>query len=150
MSQSLTKIYIHAIFSTKHREPCLTSAIQPSLYKYIAAICNSIKCIPIKVGGYTDHIHLLCMLSKTITVVDMIKEVKISSSKWMKLQGECFRKFYWQDGYGAFSINPMQTDDVCRYIENQYEHHRLRSFQEEFRMFLDRYHIPFEEKYLWD
>ena len=108
------------------------------------------ECHPIKVGGYTDHIHILCMLSKKITLMKLLEEVKSHSSKWMKTKGDDLKKFYWQNGYGAFSVNPAQVDTVINYIANQKEHHSKKTFQDEYRGFLKKYKVDYDERYVWD
>ena len=143
MSQSLAKIYTHIIFSTKHRENILHPTIQPELYRYIGGICNNLECYPVKIGGFTDHVHILCMLSKKITLMDLLKEIKQSSSIWIKTKGDGFNNFYWQDGYGAFSVNPSEIEMVSDYIMKQEEHHKKKTFQEEYR-------VEYDERYVWD
>jgi len=150
MPQSLTKVYIHLVFSTKHRKPLIDDAIQEELFAYIGSICQSLECSPVRVGGYLDHVHILCILSKKVTLIKLLEEVKKHSSKWIKTKGDPYRDFYWQDGYGAFSVNPSQVDIVARYIQNQKEHHRKRGFQSEFRAILHKYRVEFDERYVWD
>ncbi|MDO9185027.1 MAG: IS200/IS605 family transposase [Bacteroidia bacterium] len=150
MSQSLTKIYTHLVFSTKYRESVLHKEVQTELYSYLGGICKNLECFPIKIGGYTDHIHILCLLSKKIAVMKLLEEVKKNSSKWIKTKGEEFAGFHWQDGYGAFSVNPSEIDIVVRYIENQEEHHKKVSFQDEYRAFLKKYKVDYDERYVWD
>ena len=150
MGQSLVKNYIHIVFSTKHRQPLITEGIENELYAYLGGICKNLECHPIKVGGYTDHIHILCMLSKKIALMKLLEEVKSHSSKWIKTKGEEFGNFYWQDGYGAFSVNPSEVDRVINYIANQKEHHSKKIFQDEFRAFLKKYQVEYDERYVWD
>ena len=150
MGQSLVKNYIHLVFSTKYREPLIDEAIESELYAYLGGICNQLECQPIKIGGFTDHIHILCMLSKKTALMKLVEELKSHSSKWIKTKGENYRNFYWQGGYGAFSVNPAEMDVVVRYIENQKEHHRKKSFQEEYRAFLKKYEVEYDERYVWD
>lgn len=150
MPQSLSKVYVHIVFSTKQREHILNEQVSPKLYRYLAGICNKMECRPIKIGGHTDHVHVLCMLSKKVTIIKLLEELKKSSSKWMKLQGDNFRLFYWQDGYGIFSVNPYEIEIAVEYIENQYEHHRVKTFQEEYRAFLKKYEVDYDERYVWD
>ena len=150
MGQSLVKNYIHLVFSTKYREPLINEAIESELYAYLGGICNQLECQPIKIGGFTDHIHILCMLSKKTALMKLVEELKSHSSKWIKTKGENYRNFYWQGGYGAFSVNPAEMDVVVRYIENQKEHHRKKSFQEEYRGFLKKYKVEYDERYVWD
>ena len=150
MSQSLAKMYVHIVYSTKHRSKVLIPEIQPDLYAYFGGICNNLESYPIKIGGYLDHVHILCLLSKKIALVSLIQELKTGTSKWIKTQGESFAKFHWQDGYGAFSVNPSQTNIVSDYISKQIEHHKKVSFQDEYRAFLNKYKMDYDEKYVWD
>jgi REP element-mobilizing transposase RayT len=150
MPQSLSKVYVHLMFSTKYREPVLHKEIQPELYSYLGGICNAWDCAPVKVGGYYDHVHILCRLSRKIALMKLLEEVKKSSSKWMKTKGSEFAGFYWQDGYGAFSVNPTQLNTVVKYIETQDEHHSKKDFQNEFRAFLKKYQVEYDERYVWD
>jgi len=150
MSQSLARVYVHLVFSTKHRQPLIDDAIKPHLFAYLAGICGRMGCHPVRVGGHDDHIHILCTLSRSLPLMDLLEEIKKRSSRWMKLQGESYSNFYWQNGYGAFSVNPSQVKVVIRYIENQAEHHAQKTFQREFRSFLNKYEIQFDERYVWD
>ena len=150
MGQSLVKNYLHIVFSTKHRQPLIREAVESELYAYMGGISKSLECHPIKIGGYTDHIHILCMLSKKITLIKLVEEVKSHSSKWIKARGDEYSNFYWQDGYGAFSVNPAEIEKVICYIENQKEHHKGRTFQDEYRAFLRKYKVDYDERYVWD
>ena len=150
MAQSLSKVYIHITFSTKNRLPLIDKNIQNQLFSYLGGVCKALKCNPIRVGGYFNHIHILCTLAKDITQIKLLEEVKKQSSKWIKTQDEHYRNFYWQSGYGCFSVNPMQINIVAKYIDNQEEHHRKKSFQEEFRAFLIKYKVDYDERYVWD
>lgn len=150
MGQSLNKIYVHITFSTKHRNSLISKEIEEELFSYVGGICKNLECNPIQVGGHRDHIHILCLLSKKIALMDLIEKVKTNSSKWIKTKGEQFLNFYWQNGYGAFSVNPSEIDVVVKYIEKQEEHHQKMTFQEEFRKFLKKYNVEFDEKYVWD
>jgi REP element-mobilizing transposase RayT len=95
-------------------------------------------------------VHILCKLSKKIALIKLLEEVKSHSSKWIKTKGSEFANFYWQDGYGAFSVNPSEVDVVIKYIENQKNHHKTKTFQDEYRQFLKKYQVEFDEKYVWD
>lgn len=150
MGQSLVKNYIHIIFSTKLRVPLILESIENELYSYIGGICKQLECYPVKIGGYIDHIHILCMLSKKIPLMKLLEEIKAHSSKWIKTKDDTLKKFYWQNGYGAFSVNPYEIDKVVEYIENQKEHHRKKTFQDEYRAFLKKYKVEFDERYIWD
>jgi REP element-mobilizing transposase RayT len=150
MSQSLTLLCTHLIFSTKNRQSLIDDIIEPSLHTYLGGVCKEMDCMPVKVGGYTDHVHILCLLSKKIALMDLLEEVKKRSSKWIKTQGDAYHQFYWQSGYGAFSVNPTEMDVVIKYISNQHEHHQKISFQDEYRAFLKKYKVDYDERYVWD
>ena len=150
MGQSLVKNYLHIIFSTKHREPFINHSVESELHNYLGGICNNLECYPVIIGGYTDHIHILSLLSKKISLVTLIAELKAHSSKWIKTKNDSLKKFYWQDGYGAFSVNPYEIEVVKSYIRSQHEHHQKRTFQDEYRMFLKKYDVEFDERYVWD
>ena len=150
MSQSLANNYIHIVFSTKHRVPFIQAPFEQELHGYLGGICNNMECNPIKIGGYTDHIHMLCMLSKKIALMKLLEEVKSHSSKWMKTKDESLKSFYWQDGYGAFSVNSVEVDKVTKYINNQHEHHKEITFQDEYRAILKKYKVRYDERYVWD
>jgi len=150
MGQSLVKNYVHLVFSTKHRESLIYPPIEAELHAYLGGICNKLNCPVLKVGGYINHIHILCMLSKKIALMKLMEELKSHSSKWIKTKGAVYENFYWQDGYGAFSVNPSEFDRVVAYIENQHEHHRKKTFQEEYRAILKKYDVEYQEKYVWD
>lgn len=151
MPQSLSKIYLHIVFSTKYRYPYLKNPeIRAQLHGYMAGICNQQQSFPLIIGGYHDHIHILCLLNRTSTVAELVKEVKRSSSIWIKEKGAMFKKFAWQGGYGVFSVGQSQVNLVKRYIENQETHHQHDSFQDEYRGYLHRYKIEYDERYVWD
>ena len=150
MGQSLVKNYLHIVFSTKHRQHLIHPPIESELHAYLGGICKALECHPIKIGGYTDHIHILCMLSKKITLMKLMEEVKGHSSKWIKTKGADYANFYWQDGYGAFSVNPSEINRVIAYIANQHEHHDKKTFQQEYRVILEKYEVAYDERYVWD
>jgi len=150
MPQSLSSILIHLIFSTKNREPFLSPEIDAELYPYIASIFKAMKSPALIIDGASDHLHTLLSLSRVVTVADLVEEVKTESSKWIKTKGREFRNFYWQNGYGAFSISQSQVPTVKRYIRRQKEHHRRITFQDEYRKFLAAYEVDYDERYVWD
>lgn len=150
MAQSLAINLIHLIYSTKNRVPCLDPGIRPPLFAYQAGILKECDSPALVIGGVADHVHALFCLSKKHALTEVIEEMKKSSSKWLKTRGNGFRDFHWQAGYGAFSVSASNVEDVRRYIEQQEEHHRKRTFQEEFVAFLKRYGMEYNEKYLWD
>jgi len=150
MPQSLSKVYVHITFSTKDRQNKIDNNIENSLYEYIGGICKGLECNPVTIGGHKDHVHLLCLLSRKISQMKLLEEIKKQSSKWIKTKGQVYSKFYWQDGYGIFSVNPTKIDKVIDYIQAQEHHHKKRSFKEEFRAFLKKYNVEYDERYVWD
>jgi REP element-mobilizing transposase RayT len=150
MSQSLSKVYVHITFSTKNRVALIDANIKTSLFEYLGGICKGIECNPIKIGGHRDHVHILCLLSRKIPQMKLLEELKKKSSKWVKTKGKEYSDFYWQNGYGIFSVNPTEIDLVVKYINNQEEHHKKVAFQDEFRAFLKKYKVEYDEKIVWD
>ena len=151
MAQSLAKILLHVVFSTKERRPFLKDpALREELHRYLGGILTNLECQPLIIGGVEDHVHLLFAHSRTATVADVVKELKRGSSVWLKTKSPDLAEFAWQNGYGVFSIGQSQIDDVRAYIAGQEKHHRKISFQEEFRRLLQRYEIAFDERYVWD
>lgn len=151
MPQSLVQNYLHIVFSTKRREPFLADReIRQDLFRYLAGICIELQCPAISIGGYVDHIHLLTRHSPIIPLAIFIRELKRPSSVWMKFQHPVFNKFYWQRGYGAFSVGESGVEKVKWYIDNQEAHHQRQSFQDEFRELCRRYQLEIDERYVWD
>lgn len=150
MPQSLARLHVHLIFSTKNREPCLYDAIRPALHRYMAVVLQNLGCPPTLINSVEDHVHILFELGRTVAVSEAVEVVKKSSSKWIKTQGAEFADFAWQAGYGAFAVSESNVAAVHEYIANQREHHRKKSSQDEYRAFLERNRIAFDERYLWD
>ena len=150
MGQSLVKNAIHITFSTKYRQPLITEDIESELFAYLGGICNKLECQTIIVGGYIDHVHIACFLSKKIALMKLLEEVKGHSSKWIKTKSPEFENFYWQNGYGALSVQANGIDVLVKYIQRQKEHHKNISFQEEFRALMKEHGIDFDEKFVWD
>ena len=150
MPQSLSSILIHLIFSTKNREQFITPEIEAELYAYMASIFKALKSPALIINGASDHVHSLFALSRVLTVAELVEEVKTESSKWIKHKGREFQNFYWQNGYGAFSIGQSQVPTVKRYIGRQKQHHRRVTFQDEYRKFLKAYEMEYDERYVWD
>jgi putative transposase len=149
--QSLAKILVHTVFSTKERRPLLRDKpLREEMHRYLGGILTNLECQPIIAGGVEDHVHLLCALSRTCNAADMVKELKRGSSLWLKTKGLKLSEFAWQSGYGIFSVGFSQIESVRDYIAGQEEHHRKVSFQDEFRQLLLRYEIEFDERYVWD
>ena len=150
MPQSLVKNYMHITFSTKNRYPFIDMQIKEELFNYLGGICKNLECNPLIVGGHNDHIHILCLLSRKIALMKLIEELKIHSSKWIKIKGQHQQKFYWQNGYGGFSIHPDKVELVRNYISTQDEHHKKISYKDEYRVFLKEYNINYDERFVWD
>jgi len=150
MPQSLAQTYVHLIFSTKDRAPNIADAWRAQLHAYIAEIAIAHQSPIVQIGSVTDHIHILLSQSKNIALCDLMEEIKKRSSKWVNTKGYCETGFYWQRGYGAFSVSASRVASVEQYILRQPEHHKSVSFQDEFREFLKKYRIAFDEKYVWD
>jgi len=151
MAQSLAKILVHTVFSTKDRQPFLRDkALREELHRYLGGILANLECQPIIVGGVEDHVHLLFTLSRVDTIADVVKEVKRGSSVWLKTDEPQILDFAWQAGYGAFSIGVSQIETARAYIAGQEEHHRKVSFQDEVRELLRRYQVEYDERYVWD
>jgi putative transposase len=149
MSQSLSCVLVHLVFSTKDRAPILDSSVRPALNGYLATVARKAGCECFRVGSVADHVHLALRIPRTITIAQLVEELKTSSSKWVKTQSTALKGFAWQGGYGAFSIGPASLEALKRYIDEQEEHHRTRSFQQEYRRFLERYGVDYDERYVW-
>jgi REP element-mobilizing transposase RayT len=143
MSQSLARVVLHVVFSTKNRVPFLKEpGLRARLHAYMAGVLQNIGCEPILIGGVEDHVHILCNLSRTVTIAGMVEEAKKSPSKWMKEQGP--------GGYGAFSVSESNVEQVRAYVATQEEHHRKVSFQDEFRAICRKHGVEIDERYVWD
>jgi len=150
MPQSLSKLYIHIVFSTKKREKSILPNIEEALYKYINGTLKNLKSPLLAVNSVSDHIHILCVQNKNITTAELVESIKTSSSKYLKTLDGRLINFSWQIGYASFSVSPSKFEDVKQYITNQKEHHNREGFKEELIRFLRKYQINFNEKYLWD
>lgn len=148
MPQSLSKVYLHLIFSTKDRRHDILPGLKEELHTYIGGTLNEMGCQSVIVGGMSDHVHLLFLLSRTKSIADVVKEIKANTTLWVKTRMGC--NFAWQRGYAIFSVSQSVVDSVRNYIANQEEHHRHRTFQEEYRAFLEKYNLKFDETYVWD
>jgi REP element-mobilizing transposase RayT len=150
MPQSLAKVYLHAVFSTKHRAPILAGAWQDELFHVLGGAANNLGCQSLVVGGVADHIHLLFQLGRTITIADAVGKIKSTSSSWINQTRGLPSEFHWQAGYAAFSVSQSNVESVRQYIRRQPEHHARQSFQDELREWLRRYEIEWDETYVWD
>jgi REP element-mobilizing transposase RayT len=150
MPQSLANVLVHLVFSTKDRLPLVSPTLSPSLHAYLATVARTTECECPRVGGTADHVHLAIRLSRTITIAQLVEELKTSSSKWFKTQSADLAPFAWQRGYGVFSTGPANLPALLTYIDSQEEHHRTRTFQDEYRAFLRKYEVAYDERYVWD
>ena len=155
MPQSLSAVYLHAVFSTKDRWPFLCDpSLRASVHGYLGAISKKLECAPLRVGGVEDHVHILARLGRTITQAEWIKEMKRASNVWLKAPGTpssaLLGKFAWQSGYACFSVSVSNLAVVGAYIDGQVEHHRRLSFQDELRAILKKHGEAWDERYMWD
>ncbi len=151
MPQSLANVLLHLVFSTKHRQPFLnTPELRDVMTGYLVGTLRNLECPSLIVGVVEDHAHILCNLHRTISIAKLVEEVKKSSSARIKEEGRQLCDFHWQNGYGVFSVSQSNSPRVKKYITNQEEHHRTRTFQEEFRVLLTRQEMEFDERYVWD
>ncbi|MBN1515275.1 IS200/IS605 family transposase [Candidatus Sumerlaeota bacterium] len=151
MSQSLSKILLHVVFSAKQRRDLIPPELREGLHAYLAGACREQGSHAYRVGGTENHVHLACTLPRTLAVADLLEGTKRSSSKWMKKEApkRC-GDFVWQNGYGAFSLGQSQLQRLIRYIDNQMEHHRKEDFKAELLALLDKYEVDYDEQYLWE
>ena len=151
MPQSLSSVHIHLVFSTKDREPFLRDAeIRKEMHAYLGGVSKKLDSLPVIVGGMEDHVHLLCRLARTITQADWVKEIKRVSSIWIKQREPALAAFAWQRGYGAFSVSASAIDKTCEYIAGQQEHHKKQTFQDEYRAFLRKHDMEWDERFVWE
>jgi putative transposase len=150
MSQSLACVLVHLVFSTKHRQPWIRTEIEGELHPYLATTFRSLECPTLTLNGTEDHVHILFRLGRKISLAKVVEEIKTSSSKWIKTKGPSYKGFSWQNGYGAFSIGQSGVEALKKYIANQKEHHRKKTFQDELQAFLRKYGVEYDERYVWD
>ena len=151
MPQSLSRVLIHTVFSTKERTPLLSGEdLRGQTHAYLGGVAKRLGCDPIKIGGEADHVHLLTTLPRTLAIADFVKEAKRVSTNWIKDRGGIHAKFHWQSGYGVFSVSQAEVDRIIRYIEDQEAHHRAIGFQDEFRALLREHGVAFDERYVWE
>ncbi len=150
MPQSLSRILVHLVFSTKQRVPNLTEPIQTELFPYLGGVLKNHNCPPIKVGGHDDHVHLLFGLSRTMSIAEVVEKVKTASSKWIKDEFVQRKDFSWQAGYASLSVDCYDYEGVVKYIATQREHHRKVSFMDEYREMLQLSGVDYDERYMWD
>ena len=150
MPQSLSKVILHIIFSTRDRESWLDQKIRSRMHAYLATICRDLGGDGLRVSGFSDHVHIVTTLPRTLSQAEIIEQLKKGSSKWIKTIDPRYRRFFWQRGYAALSVSPSQLGAVIRYVDAQEEHHRIHTFEEEYRALLRKHRIEFDERYVWD
>jgi REP element-mobilizing transposase RayT len=150
MPQSFANDFVHIVFSTKHRHPFLHDGIRDRMFAYMGGICNNFESIPIIIGGYYDHVHILCDLSRKYPMMKLVEEVKSRSSRWIKHEDDRCTDFYWQHGYAGFSVDRITLKSKINYIERQIQHHQKIEFKPEYRLFLDEHEQQYDERYMWD
>jgi REP element-mobilizing transposase RayT len=149
MSQSLSQIYVHIIFHIQKNNTYIRPVEFKELYSYISGIIRNNQSQPINIGGTDNHIHILCTLSKNVTMAKLVEEIKRNSSRWIKSKGHYYKSFAWQKGYAVFSVSASVLEKTKQYIANQERHHREMSYQEEVLLFLKEYNVNYNEDYLW-
>jgi REP element-mobilizing transposase RayT len=150
MPQSLSLVLLHVIFSTKNRRPLLVKTLRTEMFAYLSGVAREMSCECFRVGGVADHVHLAVTLPRTVTQAQLVEELKTASSRWAKTRDDASEKFSWQRGYGCFSVSPPALPSLCDYIDRQEEHHKTRTFQDEYREFLRQYNVAYDERYVWD
>ena len=149
MAQSLSKLYVHIIFHIKNSCVHIRKVDQSRLYSYIGSIIKDNGSIPVIINGTNNHVHILCVMSKNVCLATLTEEIKRHSSRWIKTLDPYYSKFYWQRGYSGFSISPALVQKTRIYIEEQEEHHKKRTFEEELILFLKEYEIDFDQRHLF-
>ena len=149
MANTYTSLHYHVIFSTKNREPWLVPDIEQRIWRFIGGIARKHRMTALQVGGVEDHIHVLVTAPPTIAPFQIAQFLKGDSSKWIHEEFSTLRNFAWQDGYGAFTVSKSSIPEVIKYIQNQREHHRQKTFQEGYLEFLRENGIEYDERYLW-
>ena len=150
MPQSLSMVIVHLVFSTKDRLPLISSTVREGLHAYMSTVARNLDCECLRVGGTEDHVHVVVNLGRSVSIAQLVEALKTTSSKWMKGQSPLFKGFGWQRGYGIFSVGPQDRPALFEYVDNQPEHHRTRTFQDEVRAFFNKYGVEYDERYLWD
>ena len=149
MAHTYTNIVIHALFSTKDRQPWLTPGIREEVFCYLGGTLNELRGQSLLVNGPPDHVHMLLVQPRTLSIATVMEKVKANSSGWVKERWPDRHYFAWQTGYAAFSVSKSHVEQVKRYISNQEEHHRKVSFQEEVLTFLKKQGVEYDPRYVF-
>jgi REP element-mobilizing transposase RayT len=151
MPHSVAKVLIHIVFSTKQRIPFLADrAIRDEMHAYLSGTCSRLRCTVLKVGGAPDHVHILCVLSRNLSIAELVGDIKRGSSKWIKTKDRKLTEFAWQSGYRVFSVAQQEVQRLMEFIGGQEEHHRSETFHDEFRSFRKEYRVDYDQRYVWD
>jgi putative transposase len=150
MANTYTQIYLHIVFSVKGRQNLIQKNWKDELQKYICGIVNGKEQKVYAIGGMPDHIHILLSIKPNIAISDLVRDIKANSSKWINEKGFVLAKFQWQEGFGAFSYAQSQLDTVIAYINNQEQHHKKKTFRDEYMELLEKFDIGYDEKYLFE
>ncbi len=150
MSQSLSKLYVQIIFHIKNSSIPIGSEIEDELYAYMASIIKDNESTPIIINGVKNHVHILCLMSKNISLADLVEKVKGQSSRWIKTRDKEYKLFKWQGGYAGFSVSKSMVEKTKRYIREQKEHHKKKSYRDELIEFLKLYDVDYDLRYIWE
>jgi putative transposase len=150
MPQSLTKVYLHLVFSTKNRERVLSDEDRVDLHAYFGGSLKGCDCQPIEINSEPDHVHLLFLMGRRMGISDVVAALKRGGTDWLRQRSTRYAGFHWQSGYGIFSVSESSADQVRSYIQHQREHHRVRTFEEEYRALLDKHKVEYDERYVWE
>lgn len=151
MPQSLSRIWLHLVFSTKGRRAYLRNEeLREEMFRMLGHRANECDSPAVRCGGFEDHVHVLCGLARTMSVAKLVETLKVETSKWAKGRQSSWRGFQWQNGYGAFSVSQSLVDQVTEYVDSQPQHHARMSFQDEFRQLCAKHRLPIDERYVWD
>ncbi len=149
MANTYSAVYHHLVFSTKNRERLIHAELEDRLWAYIGGVVRENECVPLRIGGIETHVHLIAAMSPKVATSQLVKQIKVASSHWMRANHPDVANFGWQDGYGVFSVSKSSVETVCRYIERQREHHRHKTFEEEYRVLMEKHGVDFDERYLF-
>ncbi|HEX2881377.1 MAG TPA: IS200/IS605 family transposase [Polyangiaceae bacterium] len=150
MAHSLARLHVHLVFGTKHRAPLIHDGVRDAFHGYVFGTLSKLDCGPVIVNSVEDHVHILFNLNRSMALSKVVEEIKKSSSKWLKVQGQVLSAFGWQNGYGAFAVSEANISAVRRYILKQQEHHKKKTFEAEYKALLVSNGLPFDDHQLWD
>ena len=150
MPQPLAKIHLHLVFSTRNRERILANEDRPDLHAYMGGILKGMDCMPIEINSEPDHVHGLFMLGRTVAVSEVVAGLKKSATDWLRARSLRHAGFHWQSGYGVFSVSQSAVETVRKYIRNQRDHHRGKTFMDEYRAMLEKHGMEYDERYVWE